>query len=1521
MTRVPFIRETEAQLVTGISEVGLLSWYFQQMTGFFVPPITANYSFLVTGSMFARVYLGTDQRRATERVVAKVGFATWCDDMLCSPEQISVPLFLVANTPYWFRLTHQSGGGSDSVDVALRVHTDSNPAIATLLQSTSQVVHASVPAIFAIRGNVDMNRASWTVTIMGADSGMFALTVGGVAVATVDLITIRSWTGVYNDFACAVATAWGISCGIVGISYTGIYNYHLANPLIGYQFGITANSPLKFAGGWPPISVTPISLIPRNASVAPTVTVVMTSGASAPLLGSFMLTNGITIAPQTFQMCAVGTSFCDLGHDKLTTALRLLTGVIDVDVSSTSIISSGDAFEVRVVVWGVNGVTPNITAVTADAWGTPTITGSNASITVVATLPASPDPFYFPAPVDFFRFPEVTTVATVTTNGIASTCDIQAQTGTPSACAFVYNASLTPIVTAVAPAMASEGTTVTITGAGFLVNSTAGMPSALHSVSFNGSNCNVTAATLTTLTCVMGPGPAGSYLPSVLVGLGRGLAAVSGMPLLSIPVIVSSVSPRQGSLAGGLLLTITGNGFFASGDARQNVVLVGGAPCVVVMASFDVLMCTTPAGMGVVSITANGISAGLFTFDATLTPSIIALSPSSLSAAVSGIINISLAPGVNLTTAQITVAFGPRPCAPVTVTPQVNGGVQVSCRLVRVSGRDSFVALASTFWTPTVTVAGQGYASFPAGLGLDATFAVTSLSPQAASLGGGTIVHITGFGLLGRPGALTPTFDYTWPTGEAFSIPCTVTWVATDGSAATCSPSALYSFETPPPATVPFRNALVVTGTFNVILNNVTAPCAYNACNFSMSPATTPNVTQATTVAGTLFLTGSNLAPSLVSATPLRVFVGVWECTNAVASPDGMSANCTLPPGQVGWWPLSVSVGDSGNAVIAGRSSVVFLPLVVALPTAGAALPSGGAGGGQFLRLLGSGFGSDATAVTVNITSLSPLPSASSYVVGVSPTVLDILMPPVSLSSGWAAVGLSVSVTSASGFNVTSPLTSLAFNYTLSATPSITRVLPTSGVQGTVLTVLGTGFASYGAPGITIGGAPCAVTTYNSTAISCIVGPTPGGWHRVLVNASGGAGLAVKPQTTNAALVNFTALLSVTSMSTNRSSFGGGNVMQLRGSGFADPGAGNGSTTTITFCNAQCNVVSSTYNAVTCTTGSTLTPALLESTPGWAPAPLSATVQGTSNIAGLPVGNAVDGDSTTFFQSCTVIWDMGSATRALVLSVGWYPTLHNKFPFVSGGSATWRGSNDPTFVNTTILAAPGFSYEGWNSFNIADPNTVDLTTLPTFRYLLWQSAPGGSNCQAAELQFVGYAVAAVYDASTCAVSVTTTAAVSPAIFVGNEVGMTVTNSSLLLAYSFESTPVITAVTPNNGTALGGDTITLTGVGFVTGLTVALNGMPCAVAQVTATTVTCVTSPRTAVLPVSINLALPDGSTALYDASVTYFRYLDRWSALTTWRYNEPPVEGDAVIIPLGQVRLRYASTVLCMKDVLMCMSL
>jgi hypothetical protein len=83
--------------------------------------------------------------------------------------------------------------------------------------------------------------------------------------------------------------------------------------------------------------------------------------------------------------------------------------------------------------------------------------------------------------------------------------------------------------------------------------------------------------------------------------------------------------------------------------------------------------------------------------------------------------------------------------------------------------------------------------------------------------------------------------------------------------------------------------------------------------------------------------------------------------------------------------------------------------------------------------------------------------------------------------------------------------------------------------------------------------------------------------------------------------------------------------------------------------------------------------------------------------------------------------------------------------------------------------------------------------------------------------------------------------------------------------------------------------------------VTLNGMLCKVRTFNATFIACVTTPRRSIEPPSVGVQVGGMGLALVnDTSTCYFSYLDRWSQLTTWYNNEPPGEGDTVVVPKGQ---------------------
>lgn len=106
--------------------------FVEDLQGFFVPPVTANYSFWVRGDDSAYVWLSTSRDPSRVRLIAQTSttqsFAT-------NPsQQISAPQYLIAGQPYWFQARHfQYGGWTDFCELpAARVEL-LNCAVTTLL--------------------------------------------------------------------------------------------------------------------------------------------------------------------------------------------------------------------------------------------------------------------------------------------------------------------------------------------------------------------------------------------------------------------------------------------------------------------------------------------------------------------------------------------------------------------------------------------------------------------------------------------------------------------------------------------------------------------------------------------------------------------------------------------------------------------------------------------------------------------------------------------------------------------------------------------------------------------------------------------------------------------------------------------------------------------------------------------------------------------------------------------------------------------------------------------------------------------------------------------------------------------------------------------------------------------------------------------------------------------------------------------------------------------------------------------
>jgi hypothetical protein len=102
----------------------------------------------------------------------------------------------------------------------------------------------------------------------------------------------------------------------------------------------------------------------------------------------------------------------------------------------------------------------------------------------------------------------------------------------------------------------------------------------------------------------------------------------------------------------------------------------------------------------------------------------------------------------------------------------------------------------------------------------------------------------------------------------------------------------------------------------------------------------------------------------------------------------------------------------------------------------------------------------------------------------------------------------------------------------------------------------------------------------------------------------------------------------------------------------------------------------------------------------------------------------------------------------------------------------------------------------------------------------------------------------------------------------------VTNPDLQLAtltsgYTYEPAPTVTIATPNSGTTIGGNTVTISGTGFLTGATVTFGASSCtSVSVLSPTSLTCM-APATAASTVNITITNLDGQVGSATSAYTF----------------------------------------------------
>ncbi|XP_035686784.1 fibrocystin-L-like [Branchiostoma floridae] len=318
------------------------------------------------------------------------------------------------------------------------------------------------------------------------------------------------------------------------------------------------------------------------------------------------------------------------------------------------------------------------------------------------------------------RTRDVTVSQVVNGYRIDSVCDLGGNGG----CQYAYRDSQTPRVSTIDPPTSGSATdSFTITGTLF------GTTVDDVTVTFGETTpCVVTSVTDDVISCSAGNIPVGDQPISVHVA-GRGNAASTAF--VTSQAVIDSMSPTEGSLAGGTTLTITGNGFDSDTEITMD-----GEICEILSVNLSTVTCITPAATNEndhqvqVSVVSNGQAYPPqdFTYRSTLTPNVAGINPA---VATSGTLVTITGSGFGQTTGDNEVSIDGAPCVV-----DSSSDTEIVCTLGdHVAGSD---------YTVDVTVVSKGMAR--SGVTFSYELSLLTVTPSTGSFGGGRTLTLTGTG-------------------------------------------------------------------------------------------------------------------------------------------------------------------------------------------------------------------------------------------------------------------------------------------------------------------------------------------------------------------------------------------------------------------------------------------------------------------------------------------------------------------------------------------------------------------------------------------------------------------------------------------------------------------------------------------------------------------------------------------------------------------------------------------------------
>lgn len=901
-----------------------------------------------------------------------------------------------------------------------------------------------------------------------------------------------------------------------------------------------------------------------------------------------------------------------------------------------------------------------------------------------------------------------------------------------------------PTITSFTPMTAAAGVTVTINGTNFL---------GAGAVSFGGVTAtSFTVVSATQITAVVATGGASG---SVAVTAPGGTATFAGFTFIPPPTI-TSFTPTYTGL--GTTVTITGTNFTGA-----TAVSFGGtaAASFMVVSATQITAVLAAGASGSVSVTAPGGTATLAGFTFAPPPTITSFTPTS--AAIGATVTIN---GTNFTGAT-QVRFGgvaatsfmvvsATQITAVVAAGGASGNVQVTTPggVANLAGFTFIAPPTITSFTPTsagtgltVTITGTNFTGATAvsfGGTAATSFMVvsaTQITAVVAAGATGTIQVTTPGGMATSAGmftyVLTPTITSFTPTSASPGATITITGTNLSGTTAVSfGGTAAASFMNVSATQVTAVVGVGASGNVQLITPGGTATLA--GFTFVPSAPTITSFTPTSRAAGqTVTITGTNFT----GATAVS-FGGVAAASYMVVSATQITA-VVAAGGATG----NITVTTPGGTVMsAGTFTFIPAPTITSFTPTSTSF-------GQTVTITGTNF-TGATAVSFGGTA------AASFMV-VSATQIDAVLA--------AGASGNVQVVTPGG---TASLAGFTFTF---LAPTVTSFTPTSGANGTTITITGTNFT--GATAVSFGGtAAASFTVISSTQINAVV--AAGATGSVSVTTPGGTGT----------LAGFTFLPPPTVTSFTPTSGPTGTVVTITGTNFTG-------ATLVRF--NMTNAASFTVDSptqITAVVGTGGSGPVRVTTPSgvgmlaafmFIPAPTITSFTPTSRGTGLTVTitgtNFTGATAVSFGGTAAASFTVVSATQiTAVVAAGASGVVSVTTP---GGTATLAG------------------------FTFLPPPTISSFT-PT-------TAPGGATVTITGTDFVAPATVSFGGVPATGVVVVSATQITANVAAGGASGnLSVTTNggtATLGGFTFIPPPTITSFTPTSGGL--GATITINGTNF------------------------------------------------------------------------------------------------------------